>query len=135
MKIGFSGTRHGMTVEQRNQLKRDLLAETVTEFHHGDCIGADDQADDIAIELGLRVIIHPPIREILRAHCERKTYRKSPLIVLEPKEYRERNHDIVDMTDGLIIGPHTKQETIRSGTWSTYRYAREQKKSSIILER
>lgn len=135
MKIGFTGTRHGMTSEQKDKLKSDLLAETVTEFHHGDCIGADDQADDIAIELGLRVVLHPPIREALRAHCERKLYRKSPLIILPAKDYHERNHDIVDQSDGLIVAPHTHEETIRSGTWTTWRYAKKEKKPYIILER
>lgn len=135
MKIGFTGTRHGMNVEQKEQLKRVLQAETVTEFHHGDCVGADDQADDIAIEFGLRVVLHPPIREVLRAHCERKLYRKSPLIILERKEYISRNHDIVDATDGLIVAPHTREETIRSGTWATYRYVKGQNKPYVILER
>jgi hypothetical protein len=134
MKIGFTGTRHGMSFGQKDRLKRILLVEQVTEFHHGDCVGADDQADDVALELGIRVIVHPPLNDVFRAHVERKSYRKSPLIVLMEKDYILRNHDIVDSTDGLIVAPSSNEETIRSGTWATYRYAKG-KKPLILLER
>jgi hypothetical protein len=46
LRIGFTGTRQGMTKRQRNAL-RDLLAA-----HHGDAVGVDAEAHDIAIELG-----------------------------------------------------------------------------------
>ena len=40
MKIGFTGTRDGMSIRQLVVL-RTQFAKHATEFHHGDCIGAD----------------------------------------------------------------------------------------------
>lgn len=42
MKIGFTGTRHGMTNQQKNQFFKIIInLNDLKEFHHGDCIGAD----------------------------------------------------------------------------------------------
>jgi hypothetical protein len=51
--IGFTGTRRGMTVAQRKTL-RSLLLTGSGKLHHGDAIGADAEAHDIAIALGRR---------------------------------------------------------------------------------
>jgi hypothetical protein len=45
--IGFTGTRQGMTAEQKSAL-RNLLDGGAGDFHHGDCIGADSEAHGIA---------------------------------------------------------------------------------------
>jgi hypothetical protein len=39
-KIGFTGTKDGMTDPQKSTL-RDLLDGGSGEFHHGDCVGAE----------------------------------------------------------------------------------------------
>jgi hypothetical protein len=51
-KIGFTGTQDGMTDQQKSML-RDLLDGGTGEFHHGDGIGADSEAHDIATLCGL----------------------------------------------------------------------------------
>jgi hypothetical protein len=44
--------------------------------------------------------------------------------VHEPKPYRVRNRDIVRDTETLIATPSEPVELLRSGTWSTVRFAR-----------
>ena len=65
--IGFTGTRYGMTVAQRRTLRSLLANGAGREFHHGDCVGADAEAHDIAVALGIEPVIHPPVIDILRA--------------------------------------------------------------------
>jgi hypothetical protein len=131
-RIGFTGTQLGMTVNQRAALYTALqkFCRDGGQFHHGDCIGADAEAHKIAESLGLTIVIHPPIKENKRAFCGDYMSRRCP-----PKDYIERNHDIVDMTDILIVAPKSNFEELRSGTWATYRYAKKQGKLIIMLER
>lgn len=120
--VGFTGTQQGMTEDQRLMLTSELFeadsASGAVTFHHGDCVGADSQAHAIAVTMGLGIVIHPPKNDTKRAYC-----RQGNSVVLPPKEYLERNHDIVDMSKVLIACPRGP-ETLRSGTWATVRYAR-----------
>lgn len=67
MRIGFTGTRRGMTEAQGLTLRALLATQHATEFHNGDCIGADAEAHDIAVAMGCEVVIHPPIIDAERA--------------------------------------------------------------------
>lgn len=127
MSIGFTGTREGMTSAQSQTLAQ-LLRNEVGEFHHGDCIGADYQAHDIAERTGsLTIVIHPPRDPRARA------FKKSDHI--RPKRaYLDRNHDIVDETDELVATPLTDQVEPRSGTWATIRYALRLKRPVRIIK-
>ncbi len=129
MKIGFTGTQEGMTQEQLNVLEFVLKRsqEEYDELHHGDCIGADGQAHEMAQLVGIKVIIHPPIEKAKRA------WKPGAYQVLRPKPYLQRNHDIVDACDMLIATPRTKEEVLRSGTWATIRYAHKQHKDIAII--
>jgi hypothetical protein len=132
MKVGFTGTQSGMSRHQAAQLIDNLVALECTEFHHGDCIGADNQADVLARNIVGRIVVHPPTNDSKRAF----TTRKAGTVVRPPKPYLERNHDIVDETDVLIATPRDERvEELRSGTWATVRYARKQGKRVIILPR
>lgn len=127
MHVGFTGTQQGLTLEQRVELARVLYAYTDgTVFHHGDCIGADDEAHDIARDAGYDIEIHPPINDYKRA------WRRGG-ILHEPKEYLDRNHDIVDACDVLIAAPAQVEEVMRSGTWATVRYARKLGKPVVMI--
>lgn len=129
MKIGFTGTQEGMSQRQQDQLADELIMRSGKkhEFHHGDCIGADYQAATIANPWAL-TYAHPPINPKKRA------YHKSD-VILPAKDYHERNRDIVDTCDILIAAPRTDAEELRSGTWSTIRYAQKQGKRVIKLKR
>ena len=123
MRVGFTGTRYGMT-ERQKQLLRDKLLELMPdEIHHGDCVGADEQCHKIAHELKIKVLIHPPIDSFNRAFCE------SPYM-FEPKPYLDRNKDIACLSDVLIGCPDNR--TI-SGTRYTLNYAERMGKTTIII--
>lgn len=129
MRIGFTGTREGMSQQQKEQFILKLYELGVTEFHHGDCIGADADAHDIVREFfpGVKIIIHPPDKTKTQAF-------KSGDFSHSKKPYIERDRDIVDDTEFLIGAPFG-QEIRRSGTWATIRYARKMNKLHLILER
>lgn len=120
LHIGFTGTQHGCTPEQFQALREALLAlqrRGFTHLHHGDCIGADSEADSLANELGLIVARHPPENSTKRAFC-------NSALCFPPKPYLERNHDIVDVSGILVACPKGMSEERRSGTWATVRYAK-----------
>lgn len=95
-------------------------------LHHGDCIGADAQAHDAARALGYHIVLHPPTNPSRRAYCSADE--EAP-----PLEYLARNKRIVESSELLIAGP-SGPERVRSGTWSTVRYARSLHLSVIILQ-
>ena len=131
MKIGFTGTRKGLTLDARNSLIVVLtvlraIDSAYIKIHHGDCVGADEMVHRIAVESDVTVIIHPPLLSRYKAGCKADEYRT-------PRPYLERNHDIVDETDILIACPETPFEETRSGTWATVRYARKMKKIILMI--
>lgn len=136
MKIGFTGTRYGMSAEQKAALVMFLIQESAMahterhQFHHGDCIGADYEAAGIAYRNGYRVICHPPVDASHRAYVTiNSEYRK-------PKTHFARNRDIVNETELLIACPQYADpitpET-RGGTAYTVNYARKQGKRIIVI--
>lgn len=129
MKIigGFTGTQSGMTTKQKAVFETLLAENNVSMFHHGDCIGADAESHAIALKRGVEVIIHPPINDSKRAFC------KGASVVLSPKEYLDRNHDIVNSSSLLFATPKEDKEKIRSGTWATIRYAAKHGKKLFII--
>lgn len=134
--VGFTGTSMGMTPEQKAQVKELLAkykAEGATHFRHGLCIGADEQAAVIAKGLKYYVIAHPgfnprkPANTLFRSEFAKndETLPEKPFIL--------RDHDIVDEAEHMIAAPLTKEEQVRSGTWTTVRYARKKRKSMDIV--
>ncbi len=122
--VGFTGSRKGITDAQAGML-RGLLCP-VTTFHHGDCIGADQAAHDIARESGSWIVGHPCTLFGMRAHCRCDQ-------LLPPRAPLVRNRNIVDACNYLIACPNTKEEVLRSGTWATIRYSIKQKKPLVIV--
>jgi hypothetical protein len=125
--VGFSGSRAGMTEEQKYRVESFLDQDfTKMSAHHGDCIGADVDFHKIVRRQGLYVIGHPPIKDALRAFCEFDEIR-------EPKDYLKRDLDIVSESDWMIFTPSGFEEILRSGTWTTIRYTRKAKKDGFIV--
>jgi len=116
-----------MTDPQKSTL-RDLLAGGSGEFHHGDCIGADSEAHDIAILCGYTVVLHPPTNPAKRAWRDVPQHLKRT-----KKPYLARNQDIVTETASLIAAPADPVEQLRSGTWSTVRFARQRGKPVLLI--
>lgn len=132
IKVGFSGSQYGMNQTQA-EITFGLLGswrqlDCINEFHHGDCVQADNYAHQIAQHLGYETHIHPPIDERKRAFsCDGDRHYLS-------QDYLTRNHIIVEMVDRMIFTPREEEEITRSGTWSTLRYADKcQKKTWLIL--
>jgi len=126
MKIGMTGNRNGISEQALNKLKELLKSIEITEAHHGDCTGADENFHQIMVSFLIKIIIHPPDKNICRAYCQGDEIRKE-------KSYLERNKDIVNECDALLAFPSSKTETLRSGTWSTIRYAKKTNKKTIIF--
>jgi hypothetical protein len=115
--VGFTGTRTGMTMEQVETFARSMAEiDGVVVFHHGDCVGADEIAHNICLQMGIPSESHPPTNPALRANVS------NALKVHKPKPYMARNRDIVNASSRLFACP--KSVTGRSGgTWRTVEYA------------
>ena len=131
LKIGFTGTRNGMSSNQIKEFEKLFKSKDFEEFHHGVCIGSDKQAHDhitsIKNEKNAKTVGHPPKYKKFMAECECD-------YVMKPYDYLQRNKNIVDETDVMVATPDTK-ERVRSGTWSTIRYARKQGKKIYIIHK
>ena len=134
-RVGFTGTRLGMSKCQLRQLEAFILQNRhlIREFHHGDCVGADEEAhyliQSIKYTDKISIVIHPPLQKVDRAFCNGS-------VVWPEKDYTKRNRDIVDCCSMLIAAPYDdNNEELRSGTWSTVRYAQKMKKGIYLLRR
>lgn len=129
IKIGFTGTRNGLNLEQKDKIKcflNDIDSDIeVIEVSHGDCIGADTDFHEIITQYKkdrsnkvIKIVIHPPDNSVLRKFNQGDE-------VMPTLPYLERNDRIVETCDILIGCPLDKNnEELRSGTWSTIRKAR-----------
>lgn len=126
MKVGVTGTREGATEYQLHEIRSVLTELKGTEFHHGDCSGVDVQAAAIARELGYRIVCHPP-----------KTTESQGFFggdeVREPLGYLQRDRNIVDETDVLIVVPLQTEWQLKGGTWYTHDYAVKKNKPLTVI--
>lgn len=123
--VGFSGTRKGMSENQKYAVREVLDGLAALTLHHGDCVGADAEAHEIAVACGFLTVAHPPENPSLRAYC--RTDGK-----MLPLPYLERDRAIVDATYMLIAAPESATPD-KGGTWYTIRYAMSQNKPVIII--
>lgn len=127
MIIGFTGSQKGMTSNQFDRLVTLLVDLNPTEAHHGDCIGADDVFHQICLELQIPVVLHPP------TDASKRVFSKDAEQTLPARDYLDRNHDIVDASDEMIVVPGENKQKLRSGTWATYRYATKRGKTTHLI--
>jgi len=134
MKIGITGTRSGMNAHQKKEFSEILgilLIEIIAsngqgEFHHGDCVGVDVEAAEIAKTLGFKTVCHPPEKDELRAYHKSDEFR-------EPLSYFARNRRIVEETDCLIVIPYQNEWQPNGGTWYTHDYAKKKQKPIFLI--
>jgi predicted Rossmann fold nucleotide-binding protein DprA/Smf involved in DNA uptake len=130
MKVGFTGTRNGLTSAQKKALEEELvkfIKRGVLTFVHGDAIGADETAHKIALLLGYNVEVYP---------CNIKSQRAftiGGMVASEPAPPLERNKMIVSVSSAMIATPGGFSEELRSGTWATIRAARRAEKHLVIV--
>ena len=121
MDVGFTGTREGLTAAQYAALRKTLEhGLSVRDARHGCRVGADAAFHDMVKGVWPSVTRHgyPCDIPAMRAPCDGLDR------VKDPKPPLERNRDIVDHCKLLIACTDGMEERIRSGTWSTVRYAR-----------
>lgn len=129
---GVTATQRGLNKRQKRIFVEKILLMNPTEFHHGDCIGGDEETHYLVQEHLPKclIFIHPPIYESKRAFC------KGAHLIHEPKDYLSRNKDIVKASMKMFVLPGEMEEQLRSGTWSTWRYAKKlSKEIQLILPR
>jgi len=137
--IGITGTQGGMTADQWTAI-RDILRkyratttpalDALAYVHHGCCVGVDEEVHQICLDFKIMTILHPPEDD------KRMSLHLPQSIVVQThprRPYLTRNHDIVDACDVLIAVPAQDDEVLRSGTWSTVRYARKRGKPILLL--
>jgi hypothetical protein len=121
IRIGFTGTRNGMTDAQKSVVTDILTKAFNRDFelpsvvgHHGDCVGADADFHKICRELGFFTHIHPPSDASMRAFC-RGNNAEPPL------PYMRRNREIVRAADYMLATPALLAFVPRGtgGTWRT----------------
>jgi hypothetical protein len=116
MKIGVTGTRSGMNPTQREQVFAYLKEHLPDELHHGDCVGVDVEVAEMAEQLGVWTVCHPPINTSLRGWHRSDQF-------CEPLSYFARNRRIVYVCDRLLVIPAQNHRQTSGGTWYTYDYA------------
>lgn len=126
MRVGFSGTRAGMTSEQYREVRGWVAARlaSIVAVHHGCCVGADVDFHNICVDLGLIKLIqlHPSNNRGTNKLLELRQMADVAKIWPEG-EPLERDQVIVSCSSVLLITPQSDDEVVRSGTWATKRKA------------
>lgn len=130
--LGVTGTHHGMSAPQRATFAALVLAMPVlSSVHHGGCVGADTECDDIVRVAKPSVVHHVHLGE----KTEWPGVPPQGFPVVTPIRHRPptwvyprttnlvRNRRIVSLVEVLIGFPHLSVEERRSGTWATIRWA------------
>lgn len=126
--VGITGSRNGLSFGQQGVLEAQLSAlwvQGARTFHHGDCVGVDQEASYIARRMGYKLVAHPPIKSILRAYVDSE-------VSWEPNDYLTRDRDIVDCSD-FVIGCPDGPRRKGSGTWYTIGYAEDRGVPVLIV--
>lgn len=120
--VGVTATRMGLSPAQLYTARRLMDEEAARHkrvvFHHGDCVGGDQQLDSYARHLDWYRVAHPGPKSGWSANCDSQERRG-------PVPYMLRNRDIVDESPDLVIAaPYEMEPQPRGGTWGTIAMAR-----------
>jgi hypothetical protein len=130
MIVGITGTRYGLTKVQLNCFLAWEIEHlcNVSEIHHGDCKGADEDISYLLSKLypDAKLYIHPPVNNKYRAFTAGDVF-------YPEKPYLIRNQAIVNCSELMLAFPGQDHEILRSGTWATIRYAKKSEKSICIF--
>lgn len=133
LRVGFTGTRNGMTRAQLAACQALLNSWRVLgvsrSLAHGDCVGADSQADYMARKLNYNIIIHPPQDPRLQANC----YKPGDQL-MDRAVYHVRNINIIRSCERLIATPKDMNR-MTGGTFFTIEYARKEQAISLYVIR
>lgn len=144
--IGFTGTRNGMTEEQKHSVRKLIYmhdhayaeAHNITEVFglHGDCEGADEDFHNLCRE-------HVFIRDVWCRPCTLDNYRAhtDALVIAEPVRPMERNRIIAGTSHIMIACPpngtlgNMNEHRIKrgSGTWATIGFRERAEKDFYVV--
>lgn len=122
MRISFTGSRHGLSDWQRQQLTNLLAANAhrITDAAHGNCMGADTEFHSLVLPFVVRVHVFPSTDRRTQSPIPADAY-----YVASPKPPMARNPDIVAAGPDLLVAcPRQLSEQPRGGTWDIVRVAR-----------
>lgn len=133
MTVGFTGTRFGMSTEQKTKVYEFLNSHQIDLAIHGDCIGADAEFDELCRVMGIKRVKYPgyslrnPTDFSFQAHCNTE-------LIHPALSHFVRNRKIVIVKDCdiLLACPFSKMK--RGGTWFTINFALQHKKRICIFE-
>lgn len=131
--IAFTGTQSGMVDGQLIrviQLVRSFSLQGYTRARHGGCIGADEEFDAICREADFHLTIH--WSTLHHKQMKRPSKQKEEVWINELPPL-VRNRRMVEAAKLLIAAPSSYREELRSGTWSTIRYARKAELPTYIV--
>ena len=132
MRVGFTGTRFGMTEKQRNNFLQLIAGWEPTEFHMGCCKGADKEAAAIYWALcdAPYIVGHPgPLHDPWQ---DPEVF--SLCSEIRPRtNHFARNRNIVHVCDVLLAAPKEPFRQPRGGTWYTYDQAQKIARQTIVL--
>lgn len=137
LNVGFTGTRQGMSAKQLLELVSHLAdikmdqyyGSGVLFFHHGDCVGADEQAWAVARGLGFFTHAYPGHNSFaLLAKTEPNERKEAPQLNMK------RNAAIVAASDIMFATPSSMTDR-RGGTWATIALAIRAGKRPLIIDR
>lgn len=127
-RIGFTGSRNGMTDAQKELLTEVLATNGMTSFVHGGATGADTEAHDIASWVPITVM----------PGCDKNGVPRNPrewgdADVEKALPFLVRNLRIINDSDMMVACPDSMMEIGRSGTWSTIRQTRKKRVPLVII--
>ncbi len=132
--LAFTGTRKGMSPRQVGYCIHKVEELQPTEVHHGGARGADAEFHEICLKMGVRTIHVWPSNLATQQGDLRIVIDSKITVILHPEQPPlDRNRDIVRPASILIACPDSAIETIRSGTWSTVRYASQFEDKQIFV--
>ena len=131
-KVGFTGSREGLTEAQRQSLRQWLREHPPTEVRHGACIGTDAEFSCAVVDC-IPIGGEPPYEVAHPSNLKGTQWKECWADeIRKPLPPLDRNRNIVDAVDVLLVGPKGPEE-LRSGTWSCVRYARKSGKRIVIF--
>jgi hypothetical protein len=133
--VGITGTREGMTLEQKESLFDFFALGTLLKLHHGCCVGVDEEAHWLAYGFDIPCVGHRPANPAFEMPVADGALGFEEL--REPKSYLARNRDIVEESEYLIVIPKESERKPKnsrgSGTWYTYWYACQLEKPRVVI--
>jgi len=132
VQLGFTGTKVGMTPAQAVGVAAFLGQFARFVGHHGLCIGADIQFDGLArAALGFEHMVMYPASGV---GPKAGSVPASPGDVMRaPQPPLLRNAVIASTVDVLLATPKEEHMQLRSGTWTTVRYALSHNKPVFVV--